>query len=188
MEAKKFNDFIGEERVDEKLKMFMDDILAKMIPAAFSYRSNAKMRDELKVAIANAIEPILKKYDIVVENNEIVENVVLQNINSEEFDGSDPKTIEVWNAGVGGVRTLQQHREQIVKMLEQMLKDAETAEKNHKIAHYSIEKILGLMDEARIGGVFLKYLKNHQAAVEELENMRKRGGSGKNKTIPKGLI
>ena len=41
-----------------------------MIPAAFGASSNAKMREEIKDAIAAAIEPILVKYDYVVESKE----------------------------------------------------------------------------------------------------------------------
>jgi hypothetical protein len=165
----------------------MKDILAKMVPAAFGYKTDAKMRQEIKDAVADAIEPILLKYNYIVES-EIIEENVIQNIQSEDFDGADPDTIEVHNAGVGGVRTLQQHRTKIVKLLEEMLKSAKMAEKNHKLSYYNIDKILGLVDPERLGGVFLPYLRNHQAAVEELENLRKRGGSGKGKTVPKGLL
>ena len=62
------------------------------------------------------------------------------------------------------------------------------AKKNHKLAHFTIGKILNMADPQSAGGVLLHYLKNHQSAVEELESMRKRGGSGKGKTVPKGLI
>lgn len=187
METKKYDDFVNESQTNEKLKVFMKDILAKMIPAAFSYKSDAKMRMELEDAVAKAIEPILVKYNYIVESEMIEENVI-QNIQSEEFDGSKPDTIEVHNAGVGGVRTLQQHRTKIVKLLEEMLSSAKMAEKNHKLAYYQIDKILGLVDPERLGGVFLPYLRNHQDAVEELENLRKRGGSGKGRTVPKGLL
>lgn len=187
METKKYKDFVNESQTNEKLKVFMKDILAKMIPAAFSYRSDVKMRKELEEAVAKAIEPILLKYNYIVES-EVIEENVIQNIQSEEFDGSNPDTIEVHNAGVGGVRTLQQHRTKIVQLLEQMLKEAKMAEKNHKLAYYNVGNILSLADPQRLGGVFLPYLRNHQAAVEELENLRKRGGSGKGKTVPKGLL
>jgi len=89
---------------------------------------------------------------------------------------------------VGGVRTLQGHRDQIVKLLEQMLKDAKMAQKNHKLAHFSLAKVLSLADPQSLGGVLLPYLKNHQTAVEELESLRRRGGRGAGKTIPKGLV
>lgn len=187
METKKYDDFVNESQTNEKLKVFMKDILSKMIPAAFGYKTDAKMRQELKDAVADAIEPILLKYNYIVES-EIIEENIIQNIQSEDFDGSDPDTIEIHNAGVGGVRTLQGHREKTVKILEQMLKDAKMAEKNHKLAYYSTDKILSLADPERLGGVFLSYLRNHQSAVEELENLRKRGGSGKGRTVPKGLL
>jgi hypothetical protein len=187
MEAKKYNDFVNESQTNEKLKVFMKDILSKMVPAAFGYKTDAKMRQEIKDAVADAIEPILLKYNYIVES-EIIEENVIQNVQAEDFDGADPDTIEVHNAGVGGVRTLQQHRTKIVKLLEEMLKSAKMAEKNHKLSYYSVDKILSLVDPERLGGVFLPYLRNHQAAVEELENLRKRGGSGKGKTVPKGLL
>lgn len=196
MNSKKFKDFVKENQTNEKLKVFMKDILSKMVPAAFNYKTDSKMRDEIKDAVATAIEPILLKYNYIVESEsqdeiveemEIMENLI-QNVKSDEFDGSDPNTIEVWNQGIGGTRSLQLHRKQIVKLLEKMLDEAKSAEKSHKTAYYSIEKILGLADESRLGGVFMKYLKNHQEAVMELESLRKRGGSGKGKTVPRGLI
>jgi len=187
METKRFEDFVNEGQTNEKLKVFMKDILSKMVPAAFGYKTDAKMRQEIKNAVADAIEPILLKYNYIVES-EIIEENVIQNIQAEDFDGANPDTIEVHNTGVGGVRTLQQHRTKIVKLLEQMLKDAKMAEKNHKLAYYSTDNILNKVDPERLGGVFLPYLRNHQAAVEELEDLRKRGGSGKGKTVPRGLL
>lgn len=129
----------------------------------------------------------IKSIENFLNENHINENLI-QNPKDSKFDGNDPKSIEIYNRGVGGVRSLQGHRDHIVILLEKMLKDAKTAKKNHKLAHYSIGKILNLADPNEIGGVFLHYLKNHQKAIEELESMRKRGGSGKGKTIPKGLI
>lgn len=177
----------NDEHLDERMKLIMKDILNKMVPAAFGPSSNFKMRDEIKDAVKQAIEPILKKYDYIVESDEVNEGVI-QNLDSAEFNGADPKTIEVHNQGVGGVHSLQGMRTHIVKLLEQMLKDAKMAEKNHELAHYSISKIQSIADPTKMGGVFLKYIENHQKAVEELENTRKRGGSGKGRTIPKGLI
>jgi hypothetical protein len=120
--------------------------------------------------------------------DEFVNESLIQNIKDPGFDGSDPKAIEVHNQGVGGVRSLQGHRDQIVKLLEQMLKDAKMAQKNHKLAHFSLGKVLSLADPQSLGGVFLAYLKNHQEAVEELESLRRRGGSGPGRTVPKGLV
>lgn len=117
----------------------------------------------------------------------INENII-QNIKDSQFNGADPSTIEVYNQGVGGVRSLQGHRDQIVRLLEDMLKEAKSAQKNHKMSHWHVQKILNLADPQQMSGVFLPYLRNHQAAVEELENTRKRGGGGAGKTIPKGLI
>jgi len=174
------------QSVDERAKIILKDVLQKMVPAAFGPNTDARMREELKGAIERAIRPILHKYDYIVES-ELNEGVI-QNLNSPEFNGEDPKSIEVHNQGVGGVNTLQGMRSQIVKILEQMLTDAKTAERNHKLAHWSIGKVQSLVDPTKTTGVLLKYLENHQAAVEELESVRKRGGSGAGKTIPKGLI
>lgn len=120
--------------------------------------------------------------------NEFLNESIINNIKDPRFDGSDPASIEVYNQGVGGVRSLQGHRNHIVGLLEKMLKEAKSAQKNHKMAHWHIQKILNLADSDLMSGVFLHYLRNHQAAVEELESVRKRGGSGPGKTIPKGLI
>lgn len=59
-----------EAEVNEKMKVFMNSIIQKMIPAAFGASSNVKMREEMKAAVAAAIEPILKKYDYIVEQEE----------------------------------------------------------------------------------------------------------------------
>jgi hypothetical protein len=116
------------------------------------------------------------------------ENNLIQNKIDPSFDGNDPKTIEVHNQDVGGVRSLQGHRDQIVKILEEMLKHAKSAQGNHKMAHYHIGNVLALTDPKAMGGVLLPYLKNHQAAVEELESLRRKGGKGPGRTVPKGLI
>ena len=50
---------IDEGEVNEKVKIFMRNVLSKMIPAAFGPSTNAKMRAELKEAVEKAIEPIL---------------------------------------------------------------------------------------------------------------------------------
>ena len=63
-------DGIEESQVNEKMKIIMRSILNKMIPAAFGASSNPKMRDEMKIAVQSAIEPILTKYDYVVESKE----------------------------------------------------------------------------------------------------------------------
>lgn len=128
----------------------------------------------------------MKSYkDFISES--FVQNIV-QNDKDPNFDGSDPSSIEIHNRGIGGVNSLQGHRDQIVRILEQMLSDAKMAQKNHKLAHYSIGKILSLADDDRMTGVLLTYLKNHQQAIEELEAIRRKGGSGAGKSIPKGLI
>jgi len=50
--------------------LIMRNILSKMIPAGFGPTTSPKMREEIRNAIQNAIEPILKKYDYVVESKE----------------------------------------------------------------------------------------------------------------------
>jgi len=61
---------LSEGEVNEKVKIFMRNVLSKMIPAAFGPSTNAKMRDEIKDAVQKAIEPILLKYDYIVESDE----------------------------------------------------------------------------------------------------------------------
>jgi hypothetical protein len=124
----------------------------------------------------------------MISFEEFVNEGLISNIKDPQFNGSDPLSIDIYNQGVGGVRSLQGHRDYIVKLLEEMLKNAKSAQKNHKLAHWYIGKVLNLVDPERMTGVFLSYLRNHQSAIEELENARKKGGSGPGKTIPKGLI
>lgn len=63
-------DGVEESQVNEKIKLIMRNILTKMIPAAFGPSTNPKMRQEIKDAVEAAIEPILTKYDYVVESKE----------------------------------------------------------------------------------------------------------------------
>lgn len=63
-------DGIKESQVNEKIKLIMRNILTKMIPAAFGPSTNPKMREEIKDAVKTAIEPILMKYDYIVESKE----------------------------------------------------------------------------------------------------------------------
>jgi len=63
-------DVIKESQVNEKIKLIMRNILTKMIPAAFGPSTNPKMREEIKDAVKTAIEPILMKYDYIVESKE----------------------------------------------------------------------------------------------------------------------
>jgi len=58
------------EEVNEKMKIIMRDLLAKMIPSVFGSYTDARMRDEISDAVAKAIEPILLKYNYVVEDEE----------------------------------------------------------------------------------------------------------------------
>lgn len=124
----------------------------------------------------------MKNYD------EFINEGIIQNAKDKKFNGADPKTIEVHLKGVGGTYSLQGIRTRIVHLLEDMLKDAKMAEKNHELAHFNISKVLSLADPKALGGVLLPYLNAHQEAIEELESMRKKGGSGPSRTIPKNLI
>jgi len=63
-------DGIEESQVNEKIKLIMRNILTKMIPAAFGPSTNPKMREEIKDAVKTAIEPILMKYDYIIESKE----------------------------------------------------------------------------------------------------------------------
>ena len=63
-------DGVEESQVNEKIKLIMRNILTKMIPAAFGPSTNPKMREEIKDAVKTAIEPILMKYDYIVESKE----------------------------------------------------------------------------------------------------------------------
>lgn len=184
-------EWIGESYVNEgKVRVFLDKIISSMVEKGLGVAYPHKMREEIKAKIRGVIKDTMEEYDYIMlesEDTAISENLI-QNIDSADFDGADPSKIDVHNQGVGGVHTLQGMRTRIVKLLEEMLKDAKMAEKNHKLAHFSLSKVQGLADPTKMGGVFLKYLENHQAAVEELESIRRRGGSGKGKTIPKGLI
>ena len=58
---------LNEDEMNEKVKLIMRNILSKMVPAAFGASTNPKMREEIKAAVEAAIEPILKKYDYIVE-------------------------------------------------------------------------------------------------------------------------
>ena len=62
--------YVNESQVNEKIKLIMRNILTKMIPAAFGPSTNPKMREEIKDAVKTAIEPILMKYDYIIESKE----------------------------------------------------------------------------------------------------------------------
>ena len=55
------------EQLDERMKILIKNVVSKMVHGAFGPVTNAKMREEMKDAVKAAIEPILKKYDYVVE-------------------------------------------------------------------------------------------------------------------------
>lgn len=129
----------------------------------------------------------MKSYTDYKKSQEIIEESLVQNWNDEKFDASKPETVQVHNQGVGGVNSLQGMRKRIVQVLEECLEKAKTAESKNDLAYFEIQSILGLVDPKSMGGVLIPYLKNHQAAMEELEEKRKKGGKFSSK-IPKGLI
>lgn len=101
-----------DEQIDEQIKLFMRDILNKMVPAAFGSSFNVKMRDELKDAVKVAIEPILKKYDYTVESESLNEAKLEREDmmawlektldfvrKSEDFNGSEGG---IWVSGENG--------------------------------------------------------------------------------------
>ena len=66
---KSFQEF-RDGHVNEKMKLMMRDLLNKMIPSAFGSYTDVNMRKELSDAVAKAIEPILLKYNYIVEDQE----------------------------------------------------------------------------------------------------------------------
>jgi len=77
------------ESVDEKVKLIMKNILSKMVPAAFGASTDPKMRDEIKNAVQSAIEPILKKYDYIVEDVDHEVGMAQGQLDSIHKDASD---------------------------------------------------------------------------------------------------
>lgn len=128
----------------------------------------------------------MKTYSTHKKSQEIIEESLVQNWNEDSFDASKPETIQVHNQGVGGVNSLQGMRKRVVAVLEECLEKAKAAEKNNTHAYSYYRQILGLLDPKSTAGVMLPYLQNHQKAVEELEDKRKKGGKFANK-IPKNL-
>ena len=63
---KKLNE-AQSKQLDERMKILIKNVVSKMVHGAFGPVTNAKMREEIKDAVKAAIEPILKKYDYVVE-------------------------------------------------------------------------------------------------------------------------
>jgi hypothetical protein len=128
----------------------------------------------------------MKSYKEHKKSQEIISESLVQNWNDPNFDASKPETVQVHNQGVGGVHSLQGMRKRVVQILEECLEKAKMAEKNNDLAHFEYRGILGLVDPKSMGGVLIPYLKNHQAAVEEMEVKRQQGGEF-SKKIPKGL-
>jgi regulator of sirC expression with transglutaminase-like and TPR domain len=129
----------------------------------------------------------MKTYTDYKKSQEIVQESLVQNWNDEKFDASKPDTVMVHNQGVGGVHSLQGMRKRVVQILEDCLEKAKMAESKNDLAYFEYKQILSLLDPKSMSGVLIPYLKNHQAAIEELEEKRKKGGKLANR-IPKDLL
>lgn len=60
----------GMNHLNEAAKIFIKDLVTKMINVAFSYKTSVKMRQEMEDEIQTAISPILKKYGYVLESDD----------------------------------------------------------------------------------------------------------------------
>jgi len=129
----------------------------------------------------------MKTYTEYKKSQEIIEESLVQNWNDDKFDASKPDTVQVYNEGVGGVQSLQGMRNKVVSVLEECLKRAKAAQKDNSGAYSDFKQILALVDPKAATGILIPYLKNHQTAIEELEEKRKKGGKFANK-IPKNII
>jgi len=69
-----------EQQLNERMKILIRNVVSKMVHGAFGPITNAKMREEMKDAVKAAIEPILKKYDYVVETKQIKLKEIVQEI------------------------------------------------------------------------------------------------------------
>ena len=64
-----YNDTMNEARLNEKVKIMLQNVLSKMIPAGFGASTSPKMREEMREAVAKAIVPILKDYNYIVQES-----------------------------------------------------------------------------------------------------------------------
>ena len=64
-----YNDTMNEARLNEKVKIMLQNVLSKMIPAGFGVSTSPKMREEMREAVAKAIVPILKDYNYIVQES-----------------------------------------------------------------------------------------------------------------------
>ena len=64
-----YNDTMNEARLNEKVKIMLQNVLSKMIPAGFGASTSPKMREEMREAVAKAIIPILKDYNYIVQES-----------------------------------------------------------------------------------------------------------------------
>jgi hypothetical protein len=65
--TKDYRRLYGEEETNEALKVFLNRIAPKMVSAVFGPSSDVKMREELEKVISDAITPVLKRHNVVVE-------------------------------------------------------------------------------------------------------------------------
>ena len=80
----------AEAEVNEKQLLRIKDILASMVGAGFSARTNPKMRDEISAAVKAAIMPILKDYGYAIqEDNDLDES--LEDAIEKEMENNDSR-------------------------------------------------------------------------------------------------
>ena len=70
-----YNDTMNEARLNEKVKILLQNVLSKMIPAGFGASTSPKMREEMREAVAKAIIPILKDYNYIVQESNDVDSL-----------------------------------------------------------------------------------------------------------------
>jgi hypothetical protein len=70
-----YNDTMNEARLNEKVKIMLQNVLSKMIPAGFGASTSPKMREEMREAVAKAIIPILKDYNYIVQESNDVDSL-----------------------------------------------------------------------------------------------------------------
>lgn len=100
---------------------------------------------------------------------------LITNFSDPNFDGGDPEKIEHRVGDLGQVMSLQGTRRRIVELLKGMTKEAEYTIRGHKYSHSSMSKIKKEME------LLSRYIDAHQRVIEELEAIRKKGGSNSKK-------
>lgn len=103
------------------------------------------------------------------------EGNLITNFSDPNFDGGDPDKIEHRVGDLGQVITLQQTRNKITELLKKMTKESESATRSHKYSHMAMGQIKSDMK------LLHHYMDAHQRVIEELEDIRKKGGSNSKK-------